>query len=60
MFSFWNDFLHEKFTEEGDGVLLVLERLQHTITGTSVKDEFDVANPINHLSLTPTMFPLHL
>ena len=33
MFTFWNDFLHEKFAEEGDGVLLVLERLERTITG---------------------------
>ncbi len=33
MFSFWNDFLHEKFTEEGDGVLLSLDRLERKITG---------------------------
>ncbi len=30
MFSFWNDFLHEKFTEEGDGVLLALDKLKRT------------------------------
>jgi hypothetical protein len=34
MFSFWNDFLHEKFSEEGDGVLLALGSLQNSITGT--------------------------
>ena len=33
MFSFWNDFLHEKFTEEGEGVLLALEKVERTITG---------------------------
>ena len=34
MFSFWNDFLHEKFSEEGDGVLLALGSLRNSITGT--------------------------
>jgi hypothetical protein len=34
MFSFWNDFLHEKFTEEGEGVLLALDKVERTITGT--------------------------
>ncbi len=33
MFSFWNDCLHEKFTEEGEGVLLALEKVERTITG---------------------------
>ena len=33
MFSFWNDFLHEKFTEEGEGLLLALEKVERTITG---------------------------
>jgi hypothetical protein len=34
MLSFWNDFLHEKFTKEGDGVLLALDKLERTITGS--------------------------
>jgi hypothetical protein len=33
MFSFWNDFLHEKFSEEGEGLLLALEKVERTITG---------------------------
>jgi hypothetical protein len=33
LFSFWNDLMHEKFDEEGDGVLFALHRLQASITG---------------------------
>jgi hypothetical protein len=33
MSSFWDEFLHEKFSEEGDGVLLALTSLQKSITG---------------------------
>ncbi len=33
MFAFWNDFLHEKFLEEGDGVILALMSLEDSITG---------------------------
>ena len=36
MNSFWNDFLHEKFSEEGDGVILALVTLHQSISGTTV------------------------
>ncbi len=36
MFSFWNEFLHEKFVEEGDGVILALLSLEKSITGQLV------------------------
>jgi hypothetical protein len=32
MFSFWNEFLHERFSEEGDEVILALTSLQKSIT----------------------------
>ena len=65
MFSFWNDFLQEKFTEEGDGVLLCLDRLERTITGTflhtvtiqpSLPSNLVMSDEITFTMLVPTFF----